>query len=132
MSSVVSLSASGDDGEAYHEVALAQADADDTLGGAAGVSSLLFLKANRLPVVGGEHDIVVTVGNFDRDEFVAFDEVDGDKSRYVDVRVLAYSGALDDALPRRKHEVAVDVEVFQGDDTLHLLVFFERQDVADV
>src|SRR5690606_35890209 len=100
----------GDDGQAHYLVVTAQPDADDALGGAAGVTGALLLEADGLTTAGGEHDVGAAVGDPHRHQLVVVDQVDSYQTGRVDVAVVADGGALDEPVPGREHEVAVHVE----------------------
>ena len=92
-------------GRADNKVALLEANPPDANSIAALVAHFLFMETDAHPVMGDEHDFILTVGRPAIDEAVAFLDPDGNDAALADVLEIIEVRFLHDAATCREDNV---------------------------
>src|SRR5688572_12863771 len=113
-------------------IVLGQLDAAHATRGTAHGADVRLLEADSHALLRAEQDLVVPVGDFDRDERIAVFQADGDDAVRADVRVGAEGRLLHDAALGGEHQEAlVLAEILYREHVRDLLILLELQQVGD-
>src|SRR5208282_297097 len=102
-------------------------------GVAAHGANVVLVEANRLPIMGGEENDLVAIGQRGRYQFIARFDIDGDDAARHHVREVFHFGLLHRAVVGYKEDVAVFFfQVAYGEHGAHGFSRLQSDEVADM